>query len=319
MGKRIRCSKCQTRYLLRDDVIAERLRCKRCSAWIAVCDDVPLAEHRDPPMRTAKRCCPCCDNIELKVRELKNGLQIDVCPACKGHWLDSGELLQMTNETSIAREQLSLLSWQAAETTRLCPCCGTPMREGTLLNDDTKIDFCDDCGGLWFDAGELKESLQQISNQSVFESQRPVKSAKSVRRNSAAPVVSEWLIGRSKFVVRRERKKVLLTLPPRMGGLFSGKQIDLNSYAAIFTVYFVREDDFDYDGFVDWKSDVFTIQIMQYSWENTVRISKESEEALSGILKMLEEIAPHLEVLSGPPSLSWGDDQRPWWRQWTSG
>lgn len=35
--------------------------------------------------------CPVCDNVTLREVE-KEGILIDVCPSCKGVWLDRGEL-----------------------------------------------------------------------------------------------------------------------------------------------------------------------------------------------------------------------------------
>lgn len=35
--------------------------------------------------------CPVCDDIRMREVE-KNGVLIDVCPECKGVWLDRGEL-----------------------------------------------------------------------------------------------------------------------------------------------------------------------------------------------------------------------------------
>ena len=35
--------------------------------------------------------CPVCDNVRMREVE-KNGVMIDICPDCKGIWLDRGEL-----------------------------------------------------------------------------------------------------------------------------------------------------------------------------------------------------------------------------------
>ena len=35
--------------------------------------------------------CPRCDNVNLSVSE-RQGVEIDVCPTCRGVWLDRGEL-----------------------------------------------------------------------------------------------------------------------------------------------------------------------------------------------------------------------------------
>ncbi len=38
--------------------------------------------------------CPVCDNVRMKEIE-KNHVLIDICPNCKGIWLDRGELEKM--------------------------------------------------------------------------------------------------------------------------------------------------------------------------------------------------------------------------------
>jgi len=35
--------------------------------------------------------CPSCDDSQLLAKD-RNGIQIDVCPSCRGIWLDRGEL-----------------------------------------------------------------------------------------------------------------------------------------------------------------------------------------------------------------------------------
>ncbi|WP_308860044.1 TFIIB-type zinc ribbon-containing protein [Paenibacillus endoradicis] len=52
--------------------------------------------------------CPVCDQVTLREVE-KSGVLIDICPSCKGVWLDRGELeklMQSINETQEEFEQL---------------------------------------------------------------------------------------------------------------------------------------------------------------------------------------------------------------------
>lgn len=48
--------------------------------------------------------CPVCN--EVRMREVvKNGVHIDICPDCKGVWLDRGELEKLTNEVHELRKE----------------------------------------------------------------------------------------------------------------------------------------------------------------------------------------------------------------------
>lgn len=47
--------------------------------------------------------CPVCDNV--KMREVsKESIMIDVCPSCKGVWLDRGELEKLSQGIQEIRE-----------------------------------------------------------------------------------------------------------------------------------------------------------------------------------------------------------------------
>ncbi|MBP2002663.1 Zn-finger nucleic acid-binding protein [Paenibacillus shirakamiensis] len=46
--------------------------------------------------------CPVCDKVQLREIE-KNGVLIDVCPSCKGVWLDRGELDKLMTQVNEAR------------------------------------------------------------------------------------------------------------------------------------------------------------------------------------------------------------------------
>lgn len=113
--------------------------------------------------------CPVC-RVPMETMEIE-GIEIDVCPSCNGIWLDEGELTALANLEPKAFEgvehilvPVDKLS-QGEETKkpnvvseRICPRCGVKLfsyRYGG--NSDIVIDGCEQCGGIWLDAGELKK------------------------------------------------------------------------------------------------------------------------------------------------------------------
>lgn len=53
--------------------------------------------------------CPVCDNV--KMREVDKGsVTVDICPQCKGVWLDRGELDKLMSGVKEARDDFN--AWQ---------------------------------------------------------------------------------------------------------------------------------------------------------------------------------------------------------------
>ncbi|MBP1994055.1 TFIIB-type zinc ribbon-containing protein [Paenibacillus eucommiae] len=48
--------------------------------------------------------CPICDDVRMREVE-KNGVHIDVCPDCKGVWLDRGELDKLMTDVREVRQE----------------------------------------------------------------------------------------------------------------------------------------------------------------------------------------------------------------------
>nr|WP_283163276.1 zf-TFIIB domain-containing protein [Sporolactobacillus mangiferae] len=46
--------------------------------------------------------CPVCDDVRMKEIE-RDGVQVDVCPSCKGVWLDRGELDKLSRRVKEVR------------------------------------------------------------------------------------------------------------------------------------------------------------------------------------------------------------------------
>jgi len=80
------------------------------------------------------------------------GVRLDRCEACRGLWLDKGEINFFTAEWEYLRDY----ALNRSHSTDLpCPSCGARLEEGLWTSADLKVDKCPACGGLFFEAGEL--------------------------------------------------------------------------------------------------------------------------------------------------------------------
>jgi uncharacterized protein len=58
--------------------------------------------------------CPVCDNVKMREVE-KDNILIDICPSCKGVWLDRGELEKLLEGIREVREPFN--QWHEAQET----------------------------------------------------------------------------------------------------------------------------------------------------------------------------------------------------------
>ena len=105
--------------------------------------------------------CPKCG---ASLRRLKRGdVAIDACDLCYGIWLDRGELEQITSKEGKVQDSVKalkeVLSEEPAvteEASKNCPRCEKPMKKVNFKTKDNVLaDKCPECGGMWFDSGEL--------------------------------------------------------------------------------------------------------------------------------------------------------------------
>jgi len=86
-------------------------------------------------------------------------IEVDLCPDCRGTWLDHGEL-------ELLLERVARLDLQLAETRearRPCPICRHKMDKVNIgPADGVLIDACGDGCGLWFDNEELRELTRDL-------------------------------------------------------------------------------------------------------------------------------------------------------------
>lgn len=99
-------------------------------------------------------------------------VEIDHCLACRGIWLDSGELELLIQDSPGGDGFVrSLNRCESAEKKRKCPICKKQMEKVTTGPNFSRetirpvtVDRCPEKDGLWCDAGEL-EAMLEISGQ----------------------------------------------------------------------------------------------------------------------------------------------------------
>ena len=57
--------------------------------------------------------CPICDDVRMR-EVVKDGVAIDVCPDCKGVWLDRGELEKLMQGVKEVQRDYDIMERQAA-------------------------------------------------------------------------------------------------------------------------------------------------------------------------------------------------------------
>jgi Zn-finger nucleic acid-binding protein len=126
------------------------------------------------PVSTLK--CPH-DSTPLHTQTYEANIEVDVCPECRGMWLDKGELeaIEEASEHDY-RKQLDEVTTQAeaslhvaeqlADAPISCPKCHGEMdkREYGYCSRIV-IDTCNDGCGVWLDAGEI-QALEVFFEQS---------------------------------------------------------------------------------------------------------------------------------------------------------
>jgi len=99
------------------------------------------------------------------------GVEIDRCLSCKGTWLDTGELEEISLRAGVPPEELRRALEEAgpgAPSTRRCPRCGKKLREFPLRSASGEAVILDRCPrghGLWFDRGEIYRAVSLFAGE----------------------------------------------------------------------------------------------------------------------------------------------------------
>lgn len=108
-----------------------------------------------------KTCPNCCDN-KLMPFKLAAGIEVDGCSHCNGLWFEKGEVGAFAKFSEDIPNFKTLVK-SAQSSHKNCPECQMQMKE-IKYNASSKlmVDYCEGCGGVWFDGGEIGE-LSKIS------------------------------------------------------------------------------------------------------------------------------------------------------------
>ena len=106
--------------------------------------------------------CPACRREPLVVLEYED-VEVDYCVACRGVWLDAGELELLFGDAGTCAAFLTIGSETArptSEKARMCPICDRRMRKETTEGAPPVLfDHCSAKHGIWLDHGELASIL----------------------------------------------------------------------------------------------------------------------------------------------------------------
>lgn len=105
--------------------------------------------------------CPACKE-PLIVLEYDH-VEVDYCVACRGIWLDAGEIELLFGDAAACQALLvgGDLKRARGEAARRCPICSKKMAKGVSSGQPpVTYDQCAAGHGLWFDEGELGAILK---------------------------------------------------------------------------------------------------------------------------------------------------------------
>ena len=99
--------------------------------------------------------CPVDHEMEL-VSISVEGICVERCNKCNGHWLDHGELAKLAHRAEDVEPTISL----SRKSTRFCPVDTSPLTEVEFKQQSgLRIDVCPVCQGIWLDVHELGQAL----------------------------------------------------------------------------------------------------------------------------------------------------------------
>lgn len=99
--------------------------------------------------------CPKCPGSTLQQSLGPSGVIVDSCPACRGVWLDPGEIYGYSGDAQSLFAELGKAYQSPARTAFKCPRCAVELLEVKLAA--FALEACPGCRGNWLDTGEAEK------------------------------------------------------------------------------------------------------------------------------------------------------------------
>jgi Zn-dependent protease with chaperone function/Zn-finger nucleic acid-binding protein len=100
--------------------------------------------------------CPNCKNVELVEVLTTKGVLVDICPRCRGIWLDKGEIFYFTSKPDYLNNVLQKALKDAVPSPCVDPKTGGQLVDVFLPEWELHIDYSPQSEGIWLDKGELE-------------------------------------------------------------------------------------------------------------------------------------------------------------------
>lgn len=108
--------------------------------------------------------CPKC-KLDL-VPAVRHKLQINLCPSCKGMWLEQPELGQLEDEVfDFGDRWKGTLVFGSSATTHQCPECDALLQRFKYRFYEMEMEFCPSQHGYWLEADEDTRVLELMKKE----------------------------------------------------------------------------------------------------------------------------------------------------------
>jgi Zn-finger nucleic acid-binding protein len=105
--------------------------------------------------------CPVNPTVELVTISV-DGVSIEQCGKCHGHWLEHGELAKLASRAENVEPAVRVTH----DSNRLCPKDSSSLTEVEFPeHSGLRVDICPQCQGIWLDANELSQALTLLGRQ----------------------------------------------------------------------------------------------------------------------------------------------------------
>ncbi|MSU54862.1 MAG: hypothetical protein EXS48_03475 [Candidatus Staskawiczbacteria bacterium] len=114
------------------------------------------------------------DNEKLD-QILFHNVQLHNCPRCFGMWFEKGELNSAENDSDKSLNWVEIDLWKddvkffVSRSDKHCPNDRAGLKEITYGDSKTKVDFCEQCGGVWLDKGEFKQIINYLKQKADYD------------------------------------------------------------------------------------------------------------------------------------------------------